>query len=64
MAEARTAVVCPECSAEIEIPITVRIEGDAFAGEQWMVCDPDLSDVWAHAWTHEPAAGDTEEGER
>lgn len=44
-------VECPECGEHIDVPIAVALSTDA--GGQSMTADPDLSDVWAHAWTHE-----------
>lgn len=44
-------VECPECHAAIRVPIAVTLS--ATAEGQSMTADPDLSDVWAHAWTHE-----------
>jgi hypothetical protein len=44
--------VCPKCREELDVPVKLSIttEGD---GAQFIECDPDLTDVWAHAWTHE-----------
>lgn len=43
-------VECPECKEAIPVPIEVEIVGAP--GEQRMTCDPDLTDLWAHAWAH------------
>jgi hypothetical protein len=47
-----TAVQCPTCQAVIDVPISVVLS-DPDEGQQFIKCDPDLTDVWAHAWTHE-----------
>lgn len=45
-------VICPECYEELEVPVnlTVTTHED---GSQFIDAEPDLTDVWAHAWTHE-----------
>lgn len=46
------SVQCPQCEQVIDIPIEVIIT-DPDDDQQFIRCDPDLTDVWAHAWTHE-----------
>ena len=43
-----TAVACPACGEVIDVPIRVTIHDG-----QFIKCDPDLADVWAHSWTHD-----------
>lgn len=45
-------VACPECGETIAVPITARLSAPGEDG-QFVTCEPDLTDVWAHAWTHE-----------
>jgi hypothetical protein len=47
-------VGCPECGEEITVPVAVGMPVDE-AGVQRMTLEPDLSDLWAHAWTHTEA---------
>lgn len=50
-----TAVTCPVCDTTIDIPVNAEIADTTIDGEyiSSVVCTPDMSDVWAHAWTHE-----------
>jgi len=43
-------IACPECAAVIEIPVTCELtqQGD----RQYLECEPDMADLWAHAWSH------------
>lgn len=42
---------CPTCGQVIAVPITVTVEESA---DGWLLhCTPDLTDTWAHAWTHD-----------
>lgn len=45
-------IACP-CGVEIEVPIAVDMELDMTDGRQRLAFDPDYSDLWAHAWTHD-----------
>jgi hypothetical protein len=45
-------VACPECREEIYVPVNLKITTDG-DGAQFIEAEPDLTDVWAHAWTHE-----------
>lgn len=49
-----TALRCPTCDVAITVPITVELS----TGADGLVldCTPDLTDVWAHVWTHGDAA--------
>ena len=44
-----TGVLCPNCGTTINVPIDVTFAplGD---DRQEMICTPDMSDLWAHAW--------------
>lgn len=44
-------MACPECPAEIPITVTGVLTTDD-EGRQYLRCDPDMSDLWAHSWTH------------
>jgi hypothetical protein len=45
-------VECPKCLEALPIFAgKVRIEGDP--DEQTIRIEPDLTEVWAHAWTHD-----------
>lgn len=46
-------VTCPECDEQIPVPILARMNGGSH-----MQVEPDLSEVWAHAWTHTTTEGD------
>jgi hypothetical protein len=43
---------CP-CGTEIQVPIEADLVWDDWAGVQRLAFDPDYSDLWAHAWTHD-----------
>ena len=43
---------CPECGAGLPVTATVRIQGTK------LDVDPDLTDVWAHAWAHTESTDD------
>jgi hypothetical protein len=49
------SVQCPQCEEVIDIPIEVIITSPE-DDQQFIRCEPDLTDVWAHAWTHEDPA--------
>jgi hypothetical protein len=42
-------VQCPECHDVIPVPIDVEIE-TADDGAQNLKINPDMADLWAHAW--------------
>ncbi|MFJ5785336.1 hypothetical protein [Streptomyces hydrogenans] len=43
---------CPDCG--LAIPITLQTKGmTSQAGVLQLVLEPDLTDAWAHTWTHE-----------
>ena len=48
----QACVQCPECGTSI--PITMRHRSATSESDKLMiVVEPDLTDVWAHHWTHE-----------
>ena len=48
-------IACPFCEEPLPVPIAVTMEWVA-DNQQQMICTPDLTDVWAHAWTHREAS--------
>jgi hypothetical protein len=49
-------VQCPGCPETLTVPIAVEFL-DVAVGQQTVVCKPDLTELWAHAWQHD-ANGD------
>ena len=47
----KVEIACPVCEEPLPVPIAVTMEWVA-DNQQQMVSTPDLTDVWAHAWTH------------
>lgn len=47
---------CPECEQIIPVAIRTVEIGYNHDGEQVLTINPDLSEVWSHAWTHGDAA--------
>lgn len=48
-------IQCPACPTQVDVVVTARIDdGDAHAGQANLICEPDMTDLWAHMWTHEP----------
>ncbi|MER7733686.1 hypothetical protein ABTX80_22600 [Streptomyces erythrochromogenes] len=46
-------VQCPEC--DVVVPIAVQAELTELSDRrQGISLDPDLTELWAHAWTHDP----------
>ena len=48
-------VECPECHEVIPVPLVLHI-GDLVDGDLPVEVEPDMADLWAHAWTHTEAA--------
>lgn len=46
-------VVCPVCEAVMPAVVTAQIVSGDAAGRVMLECTPDMSDVWAHMWTHD-----------
>lgn len=42
-------VKCPQCQELLPVPVLARINGES---EQALEVKPDMSEAWAHAWTH------------
>lgn len=63
MAAATAYAECPECGQTVPIGIDMRIETDD-EGTQILVTEPDLADLWAHAWIHNPRAAAPQDGAR
>jgi len=51
------SIVCPECDAIVVVPVNCEIENPegAWLGAAALNCTPDMTDLWAHMWTHEEA---------
>lgn len=45
-------VVCPVCEEEVPVVVTATVTGTS-GRTAYLVCEPDMSDMYAHAWTHE-----------
>jgi hypothetical protein len=54
--EATAYVECPTCEAVIPVTFTFRLDPQPYIvnGEATFLAhaEPDLTDVWGHAWTH------------
>lgn len=46
---AQGAVGCPQCGEQVPVPVLARMNGE---DEQRLETQPDMSEVWSHAWTH------------
>ena len=48
-------VVCPVCDAEIPVTVTATLgrPEEAHAGTATLICEPDMTDLWAHMWSHD-----------
>jgi hypothetical protein len=44
---------CGQCDTVVQVPVTADLQPND-DGDQELVCTPDLTDAWAHAWTHDP----------
>lgn len=45
-------VECPICGAIIPATVSCRVTSED-DGTQLLVCDPDMTDLWAHAFAHQ-----------
>lgn len=47
-------VQCPACPTVVPVPVSCGVVNNenAWLGEARLVCDPDMSDLWAHMWSH------------
>lgn len=46
-------VICPVCEEVIPVEVTARIIDTADAHQMTLHCEPDLTDLWAHSFTHD-----------
>lgn len=45
-------IECPECGEVMPAAVTCQIiESDE--GGQTLACTPDMTDIWAHVWSHD-----------
>jgi len=53
-------VVCPECEVTVDVPVDCEIENPegAWLGSASLTCTPDMTELWAHMWTHEGDANE------
>lgn len=60
-------IQCPACGEVFDVPITSRVEttseGDEAEAQVNLVLDPDLSEIWLHAWTAHGASEQDGEGQ-
>lgn len=47
-------ITCPDCDTVVPVPVTAEIVNNEYAhlGESRLVCEPDMTDMWAHTWSH------------
>jgi len=45
---------CPQCDEHITVPVLARVNGEAEAS---LELRPDMSEMWAHSWTHPDTRG-------
>ena len=47
-------ILCPECGETVpaRVSATIGNADDTHLGEATLICTPDMTDVWAHTWTH------------
>lgn len=45
-------VECPECHEAMPALVTCQVVTDEY-GEQSLACKPDMTDIWAHMWSHD-----------
>lgn len=43
-------IECSACPEVIEVPVTATLNGDS--NQQGLDLDADMTDLWAHSWTH------------
>lgn len=46
-------VVCPECGEVMPAVVTAQLVPGAEPGRVLLECTPDMTDVWAHMWSHD-----------
>lgn len=50
----RVALICPECSQMMPVTIIVTVSTE---GPEMIYTDVDVTNVWAHMWTHDSEVG-------
>ncbi|ALJ22061.1 hypothetical protein [Microbacterium sp. No. 7] len=50
-------VQCPACDTVVPVNVTGRLlpESHTKSGRCELACDPDMTDLYAHVWTHQDA---------
>lgn len=48
-------ITCPVCETNMPVPVSGHIDNNDYAhlGEARLVCEPDMTDMWAHMWSHD-----------
>lgn len=46
-------VECPSCGESMPATVTCEILGDTDGEDQTLACTPDMTDIWAHVWSHD-----------
>jgi hypothetical protein len=49
-------IECP-CGVVVPVPIAIHLSAVHPVDQQRMTCEPDLTDLWAHSFTHTPGPG-------
>ncbi len=47
-------IACPVCQTPVPVVVSCRTENNenAWLGQATMECTPDMTELWAHLWTH------------
>ena len=51
--KAPTMTITYPCGVEVDVELNPSLEEDERNGRQYVVIDPDMSDLWAHSFTHD-----------
>lgn len=46
-------IICPVCDEQIPVPVSARVDDTNEDGATTLVCQPDMTDLWAHMWVHD-----------
>lgn len=46
----------PDCRAKMPVVVTAELNTHD-DGRQYLDCEPDMTDMWAHYWTHRGVEG-------
>lgn len=48
-------IACPACDTIVPVPVEGHLDNEEHShlGEARLVCEPDMTDLWAHMWTHD-----------